>query len=88
VHNKRFVIFVAIVDIVVVMLTMAELGARYEKKQGIAPSVPAPALLVAASIAPAPQAAPAVASAAAPNAGTTSPKPVSPAPRQAAQGEH
>ena len=56
-----FMLLGAIVTIVVVMLTMAELGARYEKKQGVAPSVPAPALLVAASVAPAPQATPATA---------------------------
>ena len=41
----------AIVTIVVVMLTMAELGARYEKKQGLAPSAPAAPLLVAAQVA-------------------------------------
>jgi len=43
----------AIVTIVVVMLTMAELGSRYEKKQGLAPSAPAAPLLVSAHVAPA-----------------------------------
>jgi len=37
----------AIVTIVVVMLTMAELGARFEKRQGLAPRAPAAPLLVA-----------------------------------------
>ena len=84
-----FLLLGAIVTIVVVMLTMAELGARYEKKQGLAPSVPAPALLVAAAVAPAPQATSATASkVATPHADTTSPKPASSAPLQAAQGEH
>ena len=39
----------AIVTIVVVTLVMAELGARFEKKQSLAPSVPAAGLLVAAA---------------------------------------
>ena len=39
----------AIITIVVVTFVMAELGTRFEKKQGVAPSVPSPGLLVAAS---------------------------------------
>jgi BASS family bile acid:Na+ symporter len=39
----------AIVTILVVTLVMAELGARFERKQAVAPTVPAPSLLVAAS---------------------------------------
>jgi len=42
----------AIVTILVVTLVMAEIGSRFEKKQGVEPSVPSPALLVAASTAP------------------------------------
>ena len=87
----------AIVTIVVVMLTMAEFGSRYEKKQNLAPSVPAPALLVAAAVAPATAATPAP-SAEAPAASKTAPTPSSPtpapatppaaAPRQVAQGDN
>ena len=39
----------AIVTIVVVLLVMAELGARFEKTQNVAPAVPAASLLVAAT---------------------------------------
>ena len=39
----------AIVTIVVVLLVMAELGARFEKTQSVAPAVPAASLLVAAT---------------------------------------
>jgi len=86
----------AIVTIIVVMLFMAELGSRYEKKQNLAPSVPAPALLVAAAVAPATGATPAP-SADAPAASKTAPTPSSPtpspaapaaAPRQVAQGDN
>ena len=87
----------AIVTIIVVMLFMAELGSRYEKKQNLAPSVPAPALLVAAAVAPATAATPAP-SAEAPAASKTAPTPSSPtpapatppaaAPRQVAQGDN
>lgn len=78
----------AIVTIVVVMLTMAELGARYEKKQDVAPSVPAPALLVAASVVPPQPAAPTPASHGdAPRSGAASAAPASASPRQAAQGD-
>jgi len=86
----------AIVTIVVVMLTMAELGSRYEKKQNLAPSVPAPALLVAAAVAPATAATPAP-SAEAPAASKPAPTPSSPTPapatpaaaaRQVAQGDN
>ena len=85
----------AIVTIVVVMLTMAELGARFEKKQNLAPSVPAPALLVAAAVAPVTAAAPAT-SAPAPTVSAPEPTPSRPsapatpaaAPRQVAQGDN
>jgi len=42
----------AIVTILVVTFVMADLGARFEKKKGLAPSVPTPSLLVAAAPAP------------------------------------
>ena len=52
----------AIVTIIVVLFVIAELGARFEKKQNVAPSVPPPALLVAATTAQAtPPATPAAA---------------------------
>ena len=81
----------AIVTIVVVMLFMAELGARYEKREQLAPSVPSPALLVAAGVpAPAPAAVPATP---APAASSTTAPATSPAsrpapPRQVAQGDN
>jgi BASS family bile acid:Na+ symporter len=88
----------AIVTIVVVMLTMAELGARFEKKQNLTPSVPAPALLVAASVAPIAPSAPAVQAPApaapashpepAQSAPPPAPTPPTAAPRQAAQGDN
>ena len=86
----------AIVTIVVVMLTMAELGSRYEKKQNLAPSVPAPALLVAAAVAPETAASPApstegpAASEPASTLSSPTPAPATPAaaPRQVAQGDN
>jgi hypothetical protein len=81
----------AIVTIVVVMLTMAELGARFEKKQDLAPSVPAAALLVSASVPVTAAPAPATPS----NDGSTKRTASSPdkaarsaAPRQSAQGDN
>jgi BASS family bile acid:Na+ symporter len=80
----------AIVTIVVVMLVMAELGARYEKREQLAPSVPSPALLVAAGV---PAAAPAAVATPAPAASSTKAPATSPAsrpapPRQVAQGDN
>jgi BASS family bile acid:Na+ symporter len=49
----------AIVTIVVVMLFMAELGARFEKKQDVAPAPPQPGLLVATQTPAAPSQSPA-----------------------------
>ncbi len=79
----------AIVTIIVVMLTMAKLGSSYEKKHNLAPSVPSPALLVAASVAPDQPTAPAspAETAAQTIPATTATPSDSASPRQAAQGD-
>jgi len=76
----------AIVTIIVVVVVMAELGARFEKKQGVAPVAPPAPLLVAAT--PAPE----VHADAAAVAAATSPAPHAPTPSQGVpqvpQGDH
>jgi len=69
----------AIVTIIVVLLVMAELGARFEKKQSVAPSVPAAGLLVAAATSAVAPAAPT------PSGPASSPSPGVP---QVPQGDH
>jgi len=76
----------AIVTIVVVLLVMAELGARFEKKQGVAPVAPPAHLLVTATPAPEEHAGAAAGSA------TTAPAPHASTPSQGVpqvpQGDH
>ena len=74
----------AIVTIVVVMLFMAELGARFEKKQSLAPGAPKAGLLVATQTPEAPSDASPPAATAAPEVRTTP----SQGPPQAAQDDH
>jgi len=69
----------AIVTIIVVLLVMAELGARFEKKQSVAPSVPSAGLLVAAATSAVAPAAPT------PSGPASSPSPGVP---QVPQGDH
>jgi len=78
----------AIVTIVIVMLFMAELGARFEKKQGLAPAPPQSGLLVASSAPETPsQGGPAAASAA-PAAASKEQTTASQGVPQVPQGDH